>query len=225
MMARAIYIFLIFCVPTYLMANEEIPTEPNCEACRTACRDGRDGRDGIAGRDGRDGVPGACLGENGEKGYDGPPGSCVERKVYQCTWDSSNDDTDMGIIHQCNATKLSNTTGLLVRWSGSLRNRGDQVCNRWFVTFNGTECLIPALIDAQLYSGGDGNSFGPATIEGICYALPRGEVQIELRVGSCLYYSLGDSLTGWDSVSRMIIEEETEEPGVVSSPILSSMLE
>ncbi|XP_014664743.1 PREDICTED: collagen triple helix repeat-containing protein 1-like [Priapulus caudatus] len=199
---------------------------PHCvEGPQCPGRDGRDGVPGLPGRDGSDGHPGAkgdkgdrggnhgLSSEKGEKGNAGINGitpecpACEARKIHQCTWDSGN-----GIIYQCSVTKLRADTGLFVRWTGNLRNirNEDRSCSRWYITFNGTECQSPARIDAQMYSSQQGlNMHIPSIVEGICYELPTGRADIQFNVGACRNpaHKHGDSSTGWDSVSRMIIEE------------------
>ena len=49
------------------------------------------------------------------------------------------------------------------------------------------------------------------SFEGYCENIPQGTVRVELWVGQCRLYGLGNALTGWISVSRVMIEE-------VSSP-------
>ena len=43
--------------------------------------------------------------------------------------------------------------------------------------------------------------------EGYCENLARGTVSVELWVGKCPRESLGNAYTGWNSVSRIMIEE------------------
>lgn len=79
-------------------------------------------------------------------------------------------------------------------------------CNRWFFTFNGAECSMP--IDTAVYSGGAWNIIRTATIEGYCSGISKGAVNVALNVGPCGDgYKLGDAYTGWNSVSRIIVEE------------------
>ena len=45
-------------------------------------------------------------------------------------------------------------------------------------------------------------------IKGYCENIPQGAVRVELWVGPCGGgYTLGDAETGWNSVSRIMIEE------------------
>ena len=45
------------------------------------------------------------------------------------------------------------------------------------------------------------------SFEGYCENIPQGAVRVELWVGQCSGYTLGDAHTGWNSVSRIMIEE------------------
>lgn len=44
-------------------------------------------------------------------------------------------------------------------------------------------------------------------VEGICEGVPAGLVDVGIWVGTCADYPKGDASTGWNSVSRVIIEE------------------
>ena len=44
-------------------------------------------------------------------------------------------------------------------------------------------------------------------VEGYCENLARGTVRVELWVGKCSATTLGDAYTGFESVSRIMIEE------------------
>ncbi|XP_014674603.1 PREDICTED: collagen triple helix repeat-containing protein 1-like isoform X2 [Priapulus caudatus] len=153
--------------------------------------------------------------EKGNAGVSATPAecpACAARKIHQCTWDNANDGKDNGLVHQCSITKLRDDTGLHVRWIGNIRNikTGAKLCSRWHIAFNGNECGNPARIDAQLYSNLEGlNIHMPSILEGICYGLSTGIVNVQLYVGDCRNpaHPHGDSYTSWDSVSRMIIEE------------------
>ena len=45
------------------------------------------------------------------------------------------------------------------------------------------------------------------SFEGYCENVPQGAVRVELWVGQCSGYTLGDAYTGLSSVSRIMIEE------------------
>ena len=85
-------------------------------------------------------------------------------------------------------------------------------CNRWFFKFNGNECSGPMTIEAVVYNGwpsaaGNPNLLHHRSFEGYCENIPQGAVIVELWVGQCGSYTLGDANTGWIAVSRIIIEE------------------
>ena len=44
-------------------------------------------------------------------------------------------------------------------------------------------------------------------VEGLCEGVPAGLVDVGIWVGTCADYPKGDASTGWNSVSRVIIEE------------------
>ena len=45
------------------------------------------------------------------------------------------------------------------------------------------------------------------SFEGYCENIPHGRVTVELWVGQCSTSTLGDAYTGWESASRIMIEE------------------
>ena len=84
-------------------------------------------------------------------------------------------------------------------------------CNRWFFKFNGNECSGPMTIDAAVYNNwpsGNPQLLHHRSFEGYCENIPQGRVTVELWVGQCPSgHTLGDAITGWQSVSRIMIEE------------------
>ena len=44
-------------------------------------------------------------------------------------------------------------------------------------------------------------------IEGYCNQVPKGHVRVGFWVGNCASYGNADASTGWNSVSRIVIEE------------------
>ena len=84
-------------------------------------------------------------------------------------------------------------------------------CNRWFFKFNGNECSGPMTIEAVVYNywpSGNPNLLHHRSFEGYCENIPQGRVIVELWVGKCLSgQTLGNAHTGWQSVSRIMIEE------------------
>ena len=91
-----------------------------------------------------------------------------------------------------------------------MRTYGDAKCNRWYFKFSGNECSGPMTIDAVVYNdwpSGNPNLHYHRSFEGYCENIPQGAVRVELWVGQCSGYTLGDAYTGWNSVSRIMIEE------------------
>lgn len=79
----------------------------------------------------------------------------------------------------------------------------ESACNRWFSTLNGAECSTP--VDTTVYSEGKFNV--KTNFEGYCATALTGNVKVGLNVGLCDGYTGGDAHTGWDSVSRITVEE------------------
>ena len=81
-------------------------------------------------------------------------------------------------------------------------------CKRWFITFNGAKCSVPLPIDVVLWirkSEQDNNI--PDAIEGYCDNIHKGKIRVGINIGNCPGYGNSGGATGWNSVSRLIIEE------------------
>ena len=114
------------------------------------------------------------------------------------------------LFQECSFNKLHDNTALKVSYHANVRVYGDNLCNRWYFKFNGNECSGPLPIDSVLYidwAGETSNILRHHSFDGYCENLARGTVSVELWVGMCSGYALGDGYTGWKSVSRIMIEE------------------
>ena len=82
-------------------------------------------------------------------------------------------------------------------------------CKRWFITFNGAECNGPMALDAVLWvrRGAGYDEHRPGSIEGYCQNIHKGKIRVGINIGNCKGYGNSDGHTGWNSVSRLIIEE------------------
>ena len=83
-------------------------------------------------------------------------------------------------------------------------------CNRWYFKFNNQECSGPMTIEAVVYNewpSGSPNLLHHRSFEGYCENIPQGAVTVELWVGQCSGVTLGNANTGWNSVSRILVEE------------------
>jgi len=169
---------------------------------------GSPGLPGPYGRDGRDGIKGE-KGETGSKGAKGEVGVNTPSNWKQCVW-KSDDGRDNGLIKDCLFKKMHDISSLRVFYSGAIRiiNCG-ACCKRWFFTFNGAECSGPMTIEGVLYlqSSSGHQPLRVRHIEGYCENIPRGVVRVGLHVGNCAGYGNADAHTGWNSVSRIVIEE------------------
>ena len=118
------------------------------------------------------------------------------------------------LFQDCSFNKLRSDTAIKVSFQGNMRVYGPSTrCNRWFFKFNGNECSGPMTIEAVVYSRWPSSAgslilLHHRSFEGYCENIPQGTVRVELWVGSCPSgYTLGDADTGWNSVSRIMIEE------------------
>jgi len=198
---------------------------------------GVNGHNGLPGRDGRDGAKGDMgvagivgprgvkgePGQNGAKGdtgVTGPPGprgvkgeagpsskDPAHRNWKQCAW-KNHDARDIGLIKDCQFTKVKDDTALRVVYQGNFYVRGNSVCKRWFITFNGTECSGSLPIDAVWWIRKiDQDNLKSGSIEGYCENIHKGKIRVGINIGNCPGYGNSDGSTGWNSVSRLIIEE------------------
>ena len=98
---------------------------------------------------------------------------------------------------------------LHVYWTGVLIVASCSNCSkRWYFTFNGAECSGPQPIDGIVYLGGAAqNPHRVRHIEGHCNNVHKGKVRMGFWVGNCRGLRNADANTGWNSVSRIFIEE------------------
>uniref|UniRef100_A0A8C2SRB8 Collagen triple helix repeat containing 1 n=1 Tax=Coturnix japonica TaxID=93934 RepID=A0A8C2SRB8_COTJA len=183
------------------------------------------GPSGVPGRDGNpgtNGIPGT-PGIPGRDGAKGEKGECMRESVEeswtpnfkQCSWSALNYGIDLGKIAECTFTKMRSNSALRVLFSGSLRLKcRSACCQRWYFTFNGAECAGPLPIEAIIYLDQGSpelnstiNIHRTSSVEGLCEGINAGLVDIAIWVGTCADYPRGDASTGWNSVSRIIIEE------------------
>ena len=110
----------------------------------------------------------------------------------------------------CVLNKRHSNSSLRVFYGGNLRiyNCND-CCKRWYFTFNGAECKKPMAIDGAFYIqvGTGKNIHRHRHIEGYCNGIPKGNTRVGFWVGNCNGYSNVDAYSGWNSVSRIVIEE------------------
>ena len=116
------------------------------------------------------------------------------------------------ILKECIFKKTSDSTGLRVFWNGNLRLANcHHCCRRWYFTFNGAECSAPAAIDGIVYmvygNSAKKNLHRVRHIEGVCEKIHKGTVRVGFWVGNCAGYGSADAQTGWNSVSRIYVEE------------------
>jgi len=168
---------------------------------------GPGGPPGKMGPKGREGLKGA-KGANGEQG-----GQTMQKNWKQCAWKNLNDDRDNGLIKDCVFNKLADNTALKVEYNGDYRiGYCLGCCKRWYFTFNGVECRKPLAIDgvadiAANHGKTDTNMHRTTQIGGYCEGIVKGTVRVGINVGNCAGYKSSDAYTGWNSVTRIMIEE------------------
>ena len=202
--------------PRALPPGSGPPGPPGCLRQKGCCGNpGVPGVPGVPGQTGRDGMPGrtgapgavGAPGLRGEKGDRGDSGVATSN-WKQCTW-SVSDGKDNGLIRNCIFVKRHDNTHLRVFFAGNLRIYNcDACCKRWFFTFNGAECH--ARIEGVYYMWKGKNTqnlLRHRHIEGYCGNINKGSVRVGFNVGNCNGYGNADAHTGWNSVSRIVVEE------------------
>ncbi|XP_068673933.1 collagen triple helix repeat-containing protein 1-like isoform X2 [Montipora foliosa] len=177
-------------------------------------RNGVNGHNGLPGRDGRDGAKGekGVAGPSGQPGLKGEAGTSGKdadhRNWKQCVW-RSGDSRDIGLIKDCLFTKAKDDTALRVVYQGNLYMHCNTCCKRWFITFNGAECSGPMPVDVVqwIQKGVGHDEHRPLSIEGYCENIHKGKIRVGINIGNCNGYGNSDGHTGWNSVSRLMIEE------------------
>ncbi|XP_006822439.1 collagen triple helix repeat-containing protein 1-like [Saccoglossus kowalevskii] len=104
---------------------------------------------------------------------------------------------------------MSDNSVLRVVWNGNLRAvSASGSCTRWYFTFNDNECDNPFPIDTSMHTHGSQNMHVGISVEGMCYGIGKGEIRVAFHVSTpCSGHPASDAYTGWQSVSRIIIEE------------------
>ncbi|XP_009858298.2 collagen triple helix repeat-containing protein 1-like isoform X1 [Ciona intestinalis] len=195
--------------------DNEVTTSENSTSVVEACPNiaviqGPPGVPGIPGSHGIPGIPG-MKGEDGECDC---TGKVIQFSTKQCSWNDYNFAMNLGPIQSCTFNKVLSSTALKVEWHGSTRIKcldQNPCCNRWYFTFDGSECRDPQPIEGLVYVD-DGNAtlniHRHMSVVGLCMGLNQGLVDVGFAIGSCDGgYVRGYTRTGWNSASRIIIQE------------------
>ena len=128
---------------------------------------------------------------NLESGIHTRPYLCI---LQDCVFDKKKDDSALRVVYQ-------GTFWLYC-------NDGNSCCKQWFITFNGAECSGPLPIDVVWWMASSSHeSHKPGAIEGYCDNIHKGKIRVGINIGNCPGYGNSNGNTGWNSVSRLIIEE------------------
>ncbi|XP_066921674.1 collagen triple helix repeat-containing protein 1-like isoform X2 [Clytia hemisphaerica] len=169
---------------------------------------GTKGEQGVPGKDGKDGINGVpgVNGRPGPQGRPGKDGSIGGSYFKECAWRFTS-DKETGLLKDCKFNKSQTDSYLMVSISSNIRQGKNKACSRWFVTFDGNECS-PYPIDHLYYRSTANDDYIPFTLKGVCKINKSGVVSVGFNVGKCSGFdSLGDVYTGWNQVTRIVIEE------------------
>ncbi|XP_065888407.1 uncharacterized protein [Dysidea avara] len=184
---------------------------------------GSDGSPGVNGARGPAGSPGQ-PGERGQGGSRGPPGIVtyengteiiVNDNWNQCYWDGLNSDKDYGLIAECSITKQRDDTWLRLTWDGNMRvARCAVCCMNWYLTVDGHQCSSPGPVDVLVYQAGNYLIVRHSHFTGMCEQaggenITAGLRHIQLYLKDCPGFDgfVYDAYTGWNTQSRIIVEE------------------
>ncbi|KAL9976127.1 hypothetical protein ACROYT_G013381 [Oculina patagonica] len=225
-MRFVIFICLAGCMIPHLVfsANQsnQAPTPSTCAASGVPGVPGvpgLNGRDGAKGDQGPMGAPGKMgpkgpEGPKGDQGIKGEQGTQASQKNWkQCAWKNINDGRDSGLIKECVFNKHAQDTALKVEFNGDYRlSFCLNCCRRWYFTFNDVECRKPLPIDGiahihKNHGSTDYNLHRTTQIGGFCEGIAKGTVRVGFHVGNCVGFKTADAYTGWNSVTRIMIEE------------------
>ena len=124
----------------------------------------------------------------------------------------------------CYINKKYNDTWLKISWDGNLRIACNFCCMRWYFTVDGDECSDPAPIDSAVFQQQSLNIIRQNSFSGVCKkAGPRlltaGPKRIQFMLMECQGFGgyIYDAYTGFDSVSRITVEE-ISPPGEAPPP-------
>ncbi len=109
-------------------------------------------------------------------------------------------------LQDCVFHKKKDDTALRVVYQGNVHVYCNSCCKRWFITFNGAECSGPLPIDGVLWIASSRHHI-PGGLEGYCNNIHKGKIRVGINIGNCPSFGNSDGHTGWNSVSRLIIEE------------------
>ena len=111
-------------------------------------------------------------------------------------------------MQDCLFNKTKDDTALRVIYQGNFYVGCSTCCKRWFITLNGAECSGPLPIDAVWWiRKADQENHKSGSIEGYCENIHKGKIRVGINIGDCLGYGDANGYTGWNSVSRLIVEE------------------
>ena len=113
---------------------------------------------------------------------------------------------------QVTLNKKYDSTILAVSWRTTTRVIGLGKAARWYITIDGRECSSPDKIDMTMYKGNNANLHVPSFLTGYCKrtgsgAIRKGKHVIAAHIGKVKTHSLGDTSTGWSSLSLLRVKE------------------
>eukprot|EP00049_Salpingoeca_infusionum_P017796 m.354392 g.354392 ORF g.354392 m.354392 type:complete len:259 (-) comp17007_c0_seq1:1548-2324(-) len=146
-------------------------------------------------------------------------GQPMLRNAHECYWYALNDGRDQGTVVTCPFTKKFNDTVLRLSWLGSAR----AICNGcekgYRININDDLCYAPVDIDSSLHESSGQDNHRMLHLTGFCVQSRHGPITQGSHILSLYTYGSGDGYAGWDSSSRIIIEEV---PGAQMSMQLQS---
>ncbi|XP_065896073.1 uncharacterized protein [Dysidea avara] len=193
------------------------------------------GEVGLRGPVGEPGLKGS-KGAKGEQGNTDPARSTdspssseneTENNNWnQCFFQSLNSDKDYGLIADCSIMKHRDDTWLRLTWDGNMRIAGCTVCcMNWYLTVDGQQCSSPGPVDALVYQGERYLIVRHSHFTGMCEQaggmnISAGLHRIQLSLKDCPGFNgfIYNAFTGWNTQSRIIVEEVPPRNPTVTTP-------
>eukprot|EP00050_Salpingoeca_kvevrii_P018478 m.74627 g.74627 ORF g.74627 m.74627 type:complete len:305 (+) comp8063_c0_seq2:1102-2016(+) len=127
----------------------------------------------------------------------------------ECAFPNIESGADSGTIVSCSFVKKSDDSVVELTWNGNIRVICNACSRRYYLLIDGVECTSPKSLDTMLYDVNNDNHHRPGYITGMCTHAGGSPILAGPHTLSLATSGEGDAYTGWQSTSRLIIEERS----------------